>query len=95
MAKGGELRLRSYTFRVVLEKDKWPDEADNEAIWRAHIPVLPSAHAWGDTPQEALENLRNAVDLIIEEMLERGQAIPEEPPSQVKTSNEPLITVTI
>jgi len=95
MTKNRELQMKSYTFKVVLEKDKWPDEPEAEAIWRAYIPILPAAHAWGDTQQEALENLRNAVDLIIEEMLERDEPIPEEPRSHVKTSKEPLITVTV
>jgi predicted RNase H-like HicB family nuclease len=95
MAKGEVLRLRSYTFKVTLERDKWPDEPEEEGLWRAYIPILPGAHAWGNTPQEALENLRNAVDLIIGEMLEQGEPIPEEPRSQVKTSEEPLITVII
>ena len=87
--------MKSYTFKVVLEKDKWPDEPDEKAIWRAYIPALPAAHAWGDTQQEALENLRNAVELILEDMLEQGEPIPEELHSHVKVSNKPLITVTI
>lgn len=87
--------LQSYTFKVVMEQDKWPDEPASKAIWRAYIPVLPAAHAWGDTPREALDNLRNAVDLIIEDMIERGEPIPTEPSSQIQQANEPLITVTI
>ena len=90
-----EGRMKTYTFKVVLEKDKWPDEPEEKSIWRAYIPALPAAHAWGDTQQEALENLKNAVDLIIEDRLERGESIPEEPRSQIKISREPLITVTI
>jgi len=87
--------MRSYTFKVVLEKDKWPDEPDEKAVWRAYIPLLPAAHAWGNTPQEALENLKNAVDLVIEDMLERGEAIPDKPSSQVQATDRPLITVTV
>ncbi len=89
------MTMKSYTFRVVLEQDRWPDEPDSQAIWRAYIPVLPAAHAWGDTPKEALENLRNAVDLLIEDMLERGEPIPQEPATHVKVSNEPLLTITV
>jgi predicted RNase H-like HicB family nuclease len=95
MDKSRELQMKSYTFKVILERDKWPGEPEEKAVWRAYISVLPAAHAWGDTQQEALENLKNAVDLIIDDMLERGEPIPEEPPSQVKTSKEPLITVTV
>jgi len=87
--------VKSYTFKVILAEDKWPDEPEEKAIWRAYIPILPAAHAWGDTQQQALGNLRNAIDLIIEDMLERGESIPEEPRSQVKTSKEPLVTVTV
>ncbi|MBI4641856.1 MAG: type II toxin-antitoxin system HicB family antitoxin [Candidatus Tectomicrobia bacterium] len=87
--------MKTYTFKVILEKDKWPDESDEKAIWRAYIPILPAAHAWGDTKQQALENLKNAVDLIIEDLIERGQTIPEEPRMYVQTSDEPLVTVTV
>jgi predicted RNase H-like HicB family nuclease len=87
--------LRSYLFRVVFERDKWPDEPDKKAIWRAYIPVLPAAHAWGDTQQEALENLKNAMDLIIADLLEEGKAIPTEPYPQVQTSDEPLLAITV
>ena len=87
--------MKSYVFKVVFEKDKWPDEPEEKAIWRAYIPALPGAHAWGNTQQEAYENLKNAVDLIIADLLEEGQPIPTEPSPFVQTSDEPLLTVTV
>ena len=87
--------MKSYLFKVVFEQDKWPDEPDKKAIWRAYIPVLPAAHAWGNTQQEAFANLKNAVDLIIEDLLEEGKPIPTEPAQQVQVSHEPLLAVTI
>ena len=92
-----EGKLKFYTFKVVLEKDKWPDEPDEKAIWRAYVPLLKhrGAHAWGDTPEQALENLQNAVELLLEYMKEKGEPIPEEPKTQVQVSQEPLITVTV
>lgn len=87
--------MKTYIFKVVLQKDKWPDEPDEKAIWRAYVPVLPAAHAWGDTQQEALENLKNAVDLIIQDLVERGEKIPEEPEQYVQTRDEPLVAVTV
>ena len=92
---GERHRMKSYIFKVVFERDKWPDEPDEKAIWRAYIPVLPTAHAWGNTQHEALENLKNAVDLIIEDLLEEGKPIPTEPAPQVQVSQEPVLTVTI
>ncbi len=85
--------MTSYSFKVVLERDKWPDELDEKAVWRAYIPALPAAHAWGDTQKEALQNLKNAVDLIIEDMLELGEPIPTDP--RITTTDEPLITITV
>ncbi|MBI4639725.1 MAG: type II toxin-antitoxin system HicB family antitoxin [Candidatus Tectomicrobia bacterium] len=87
--------MKTYTFKVILEKDKWPDEPDEKAVWRASIPILPAAHAWGDTKHQALENLKNAVDLIIEDLIERGETIPEEPHAYVQISDEPLVSVTV
>jgi predicted RNase H-like HicB family nuclease len=80
-----------------LEKDKWPDEPDEKAVWRAYIPALEhrGAASWGYTEKEALENLQNAVDLLIEYMQEGGEAIPEEPRSQIQVSDVPLIAVTV
>ena len=85
--------MKSYVFKVVIEQDKWPDEPDKKAIWRASVPGLQSAHAWGDTQQQAVENLRNAVELIIEDLQERDEAIPMDAVERV--SDEPLLTVNI
>jgi hypothetical protein len=52
-------------------------------------------HAWGNTQQEAFENLKNAVDLIIAGLLEAGTPITTEPYPQAQTSNAPALTVTI
>ena len=88
-------RMKSYIFKVVFEHDKWPDEPEENAIWRAYIPVLPAAHAWGNTQQAAFEHLKNAVDLIIEDLMEEGKPIPTDDAGQVQVSQEPLLTVTI
>ncbi len=88
-------RMKSYIFKVLFERDKWPDEPEENAIWRAYIPVLPAAHAWGNTQQAAFENLKNAVDLIIEDLMEEGKPIPTDDAGQVQVSQEPLLTVTI
>lgn len=91
------LKMTSYTFKVILEEDKWPDEPKEKAVWRAYIPALESrgAASWGKTPQEALENLRNAVELLISYMREKGEPIPQGLNSLVAVSEEPCITVTV
>ena len=89
--------MKTYAFKVVLEKDKWPDEPDEKAVWRAYIPALEhkGAASWGYTEKEALENLKNAVDLLVEYLLKVGEAIPSEPRSQIQVSDVPLIAVTV
>ena len=87
--------MKTYLCKVVLEKDKWPDEPEEKAVWRAYVPGLPAAHAWGDTQQEALENLKNAVDLIIEDLVERGEGLPAEAAAACQESDEPVVAVTI
>ena len=49
--------------KVVLEKDKWPDEPDEKAIWRAYVPMLEhrGAATWGHTQQETLKNIKEVV----------------------------------
>ena len=65
--------MKTYSFKVVLEKDKWLDDLDEQAVWRAYIPALEhkGAASWGYTEKEALENLKNAVDLLVEHLFER------------------------
>ena len=89
--------MKTYSFQVVLEKDKWPDEPDENAVWRAYIPALEhqGAASWGYTQKEALKNLQDAVDLLIEYLLEHEKELPIEPCSQIQVSDVPLIALNV
>ena len=101
--------MKTYAFQVVLEKDKWPDDPDENAVWRAYIPALEhkGAASWGYTQKEALKNLQDAVDLLFEYLSEQGREIdleslladqeksPSETGPQIQISDIPLITVTV
>ncbi|MCE2414003.1 type II toxin-antitoxin system HicB family antitoxin [Candidatus Poribacteria bacterium] len=101
--------MKTYAFQVVLEKDKWPDEPDENAVWRAYIPALEhkGASSWGYTQKEALKNLQDAVDLLVEYLLEQGEgsdfesllAEKEKSSSEsgrhIQVSDVPLIAVTV
>ena len=90
-----EEKLKFYTFKVVLERDKWPDEPEEEAVWRAYVPALEEkgAATWGYTPEEALKNIHEVLQMIVEEMAEAGEPIPAE--AIVSESEGPLVTVTL
>ena len=101
--------MKTYSFQVVIEKDKWPDEPDENAVWRAYIPALEhqGASSWGYTQKEALKNLQDAVDLLFEHLSEQGEEInldsllrpqeesSSEPCSQIQVSDVPLIAITV
>ena len=89
--------MKSYTFKVVLEQDKWPDEPDKAAFWRAYIPILEEkgVATFGETKVEALENLQVVLRMVIGSMFERGEAIPEEPSTEVQVSSYPRVAVNV
>ena len=60
--------LRRY--RVILE----PDES-GFAVW---VPALPGCVSQGDTREEALANIREAIQAYIGSAQKHGETIPEE-----------------
>jgi len=58
---------------VAIEPDKFEDGRD---AWHASCPVLKGCHTWGHSYEEALANIREAIDLYVQDLLETGQAIP-------------------
>ena len=101
--------MKTYAFQVVIEEDEWLDERIKDPVWRAYIPALvhQGASSWGYTEKGALKNLKDAVDLLIESLLEHGEEhllesivqhqkkSTSEPCSQIQVSDVPLIAVTI
>ena len=81
--------MKTYVFRVVVEPD--------ENRWAAYCPVLEKygAATWGYTEAEALKNIQEVVEMIIEEMVEEKEPIPEEPKEEVFVSSEPRVAVTL
>jgi predicted RNase H-like HicB family nuclease len=61
--------MRSYVFRVILEPD--------EGAWRAYLPDLEAqgGASWGKTNEEALRNIREVAQIVIESMLEDGEPV--------------------
>jgi len=89
--------MKTYIFRIVLEEDRWPDEPRSAAIWHAHIPVLEAqgVSTWGKTKEEALKNIHEVLEMILEEFLEEGRPIPTGPESEIKVLDEPAVSVAI
>jgi len=51
----------------------------DEDKWHARIPELESkgAATWGKTREEAFRNIEEVIRMVIEDMLEDGEPIPE------------------
>lgn len=77
--------MKSYIFPVVLEPD--------EDVWRAYIPELEAkgAATWGHTKDEALKNIQEVAQMVIEALLEDGEQLP---PS-IAVSEQPMVAVSV
>lgn len=81
--------MKTYVFRVVVEPD--------EDRWTAYCPALEkfAAATWGYTEEEALKHIQEVVEMILRELVEDKEPIPEEPAEEVFVSAEPRVAVTI
>lgn len=65
--------MKQYRLPVTVYQ---PSE-DTEFKYMAEVPVLPGCRAWGDTPTEALDNLKSVVGEFILSYQRHGHALPK------------------
>jgi len=58
------------TYSIVLTPE--------EGGYVATVPALPGCNTEGDTLEEAINNAREAIELYLEVLKDRGEPIPEE-----------------
>jgi antitoxin HicB len=77
--------VKSYIVPIVIEPD--------EDVWRAYVPELEAhgAATWGPTADEALRNMQEVMQMIVEEYLEEGKQLPE----FVTISDRPTVSVNV
>ncbi len=61
----------TYNYTVIFEQEE-------DGGYQAFCPVLKGCHSQGDTFEETLENITEAIELNIESLVEDGENIPEE-----------------
>ncbi|MBI1190016.1 MAG: type II toxin-antitoxin system HicB family antitoxin [Tepidisphaera sp.] len=54
-----------------------------EGGYSVQCPALPGCHSQGDTVEEAIANIKEAIELTLEDMAERGEPIPPGGPAIV------------
>ena len=63
--------MKAYVFRIIVEPD--------EDRWVAYSPTLKTqgGATWGYTQEEALENIRQVLQMTVSSMMKHGESIPE------------------
>ena len=84
--------MKSYIFSVVIEEDVFEN---GEPAYHARCPGLKGCHTWGHTSDESLTNIREAVELYVEDMLAAGEVIPVDPEEGVVERDMPSVVVNV
>jgi predicted RNase H-like HicB family nuclease len=64
-------RKQTYHYTVLLEKEE-------DGGYHAFCPILKGCHSQGDTLEEAIENITEAIELYIESLQADNQPVPRE-----------------
>jgi predicted RNase H-like HicB family nuclease len=80
-----EIIMKSYIFPIVVEQD--------EDAWRAFVPDLEAkgAATWGNSREEAIRNIQEVAQMVIEDLLADGEALP----GSVVVSDQPAVAVNV
>jgi predicted RNase H-like HicB family nuclease len=65
--------MKSYVFPVVVEEDRFDN---GTPAYHAYCPALKGCRSWGHSYSEALTNIRDAIELYVEDRIEAGESIP-------------------
>ena len=61
--------MPNQVFQIVIEQDE-------DGVFVAEVPGLRACYAQGDTYEEVLANIKDVLEMCLEEMKARGEAIP-------------------
>lgn len=65
-----------YTYKIHLHKE-------TEGGYTVSVPALPGCITYGEDVDEAISMAKEAIELYIEELNERGEVIPDDSTTQV------------
>ncbi len=87
-AENGGRRMKSKLYRFHVEIVE-----EEDGRWSAWVEALPGCATWGYTREEALKNIRDAVEAYVCDMQEAGETVPSDTTTQVVS--EPVVTVSV
>ena len=81
--------MKTYVLRVVVEKD--------EDGWLAYCPALVESGVatWGQTEEEAIKNIQEIAEMVLADMIECQDPIPEGPDEDIHISLERRVVVNV
>jgi antitoxin HicB len=62
--------MKAYDYKVILE----PDETGGYVV---SCPSLPGCYSQGETVEEALANIKEAIELCLQDLRARNEEIPD------------------
>ena len=78
----GGYRMHNFRFSVVIEKD--------EDGYTAFCPELSGCYSQGETYEEVLDNIRDAIRLHLDDRIEAGEKIPQAQHINLTTVDVPV-----
>ena len=79
--------MKTLIFKVILQEEE-------DGRWSASIPALSGCSSWGYSKQEALDNIKDAAEIYIEDMVDSGEEIPT-PSDKIEILEEPAVAVSL
>ena len=73
-------KRKHVSYTVILQEETAPDFA---GYYNASVPALPGCLSYGANREEALVNIKEAVQLYLEDLEASGEAIPVEHIEQI------------
>lgn len=79
--------MKTFILKVILEQEE-------DGRWSASIPALPGCSSWGYSKQEALDNIKDAAEIYIEDMIDAGEEIPTSS-DKLEIIEEPAVAISL
>ena len=84
--------MKSFAFAVEIVPDSFEDGRE---AFHAYCPALRGCRTWGHSYDEAMTNIREAIDLHLEAMIEAGEPVPIDPKNGVIELRVPSVIVNV
>ena len=79
--------MKTFVLKVTLKQE-------DDGRWSASILDLPGCSSWGYTKQEALDNVKDAAEVYIEDMRDAGEDILTLS-DKIEVLDEPAVAVSL